>query len=94
MSSIVVFLYFDPALATSFCELISYCEKFFVGNGKMVVTLDKAVYGCIESAKLWHQHFKATLEELGLVPNPEEECCFNLEVEEMKCTVMVYVDDH
>ena len=76
MSSIVVYMYFEPALATMLCELVPEYKKYLMKDGRMVVKLDKALYGCIESAKLWYQHLKGTLEGLGFVPNPEEGVLF------------------
>ena len=93
MSSVVVHMYFEPALASMLCELVPTYSRFLMKDGRIVVKLDKALYGCIESAKLWYQHLKGTLEGLGFVPNPEEGCCFNRGVGDMQCTVIVYVDD-
>jgi len=93
MSSVVVHMYFEPALASMLCELVPAYSRFLMKDGRIVVKLDKALYGCIESAKLWYQHLKGTLEGLGFVPNPEEGCCFNRGVGDMQCTVIVYVDD-
>ena len=93
MSSVMVSMFFEPALATMLCELVPEFKKYLMKDGRMVVKLDKAFFGCIEYAKLWYQHLKGTLERLGFVPNPEEGCCFNHEVGDMQCTVIVCVDD-
>ena len=74
-------MYFEPALVTMLCELIQKYKKFLIVDGRTVVRRDKAIYGCIDSAKLWYQHLKNTLENLGFVPNPEEGGCFNRGVE-------------
>ena len=69
------------------CELVSEYKKYVMKEGRMVVKLDKALNGCIESAKLWYQLLKGTLEKLEIVPNPEEGCCFK------QYTVIVSVDE-
>ena len=33
-------------------------KKFIMKDDNIVVKLDKALHGCIESAKLWYQHLK------------------------------------
>ena len=93
MSSILVYMYFEPALAIMHCELVPKNRKYLMKDGRMMVMLDKARYGCIESAKLWYQHLKDTLEGLGFISNPEKGCCLNRGVGDMQCTVIVYVDD-
>ena len=37
MSSTVVFMYFEPALATMLCELVSEHKKYFMKTGRTVV---------------------------------------------------------
>ena len=59
----MVHIYFEPALAVMFCELVSAYKRFLMKDGRMVVKLDKALYGCIESAKRWYQHL---IEGLGV----------------------------
>ena len=93
MSSVVVHMYSEPVLAAIVCELVSEYKKYVMKDGKMVVELDKALYRCIDSAKLWYQHLKGTLEKLMFVPNPEEGCYFNRAIGDNQCTVIVYVDD-
>eukprot|EP01036_Dinobryon_divergens_P037623 gene37623-49264_t len=36
-------------------------------DGSLLVRLDKALYGCIEAAKLWYRHLRSTLESHGFV---------------------------
>ena len=86
-------MYFESALAAMLCELVSEYKKYVKKDDTMVVKLDKALYGCIESAKRWYQHLKGALEKLVFVPNPEKGCCFNRGVGDKQCTVLVYVDD-
>ena len=44
------------------CERALEYKKLFTNDGRMVVELDKAVYECIESVKLWYQQFEGSLE--------------------------------
>ena len=45
MSPVVVFMYFKPALAAMFRKLVTEKKKCIMMNGRMVITLDKAIYG-------------------------------------------------
>jgi hypothetical protein len=54
----------------------------------------RAIYGCIESAKLWYEEMGRTLEAMGFTHNPIDQCVFNkLCAGGMQITVVLYVDD-
>lgn len=55
--------------------------------------LDKALYGCIESAKLWYNEIAGTLRSNGFTANPRDICVFNKDVKGNQFTILVYVDD-
>jgi hypothetical protein len=57
----------------------------------MVVELDRALYGLVDSPALWYKEWTSTLSKLGLVPCFEEPCIF---VNELRTVFVVfYVDD-
>jgi hypothetical protein len=58
-----------------------------------LLSLEKALYGCLQSAKLWYLHLRNTLEELGFAVNAKDQCIFNKVVDGSQITVCVYVDD-
>jgi len=62
-------------------------------DGTIFVGLDKAMYGCIESALLWHETLHDTLLSIGMTANPEDPCVFNMTKNGVQCTVALYVDD-
>jgi hypothetical protein len=63
-------------------------------KGCVVVVLDKALYGCIESASLWYHHLSLTLTRAGYVPNPYDHCVFNKTNNRgVQCTIALHVDD-
>jgi Reverse transcriptase (RNA-dependent DNA polymerase) len=59
-------------------------------NGGGVVILNKALYGCIESAKLWYHELAGTLKTSGFKPDPRDICIFTRYAQ---ITIVVYVDD-
>jgi histone deacetylase 1/2 len=68
-------------------------EQYLRSNGTMVVKLNRALYGCIESAKLWNDLLSSTLISDGFTCNPLDKCIFNKQVDGEQITVVVYVDD-
>lgn len=62
-------------------------------DGTMIVKLKKALYGCIQSARLWYDTLRVELETLGMVANPLDPCVFNKGKGVDQVTVIVYVDD-
>ena len=89
-----VFVYLSKEMASVVCEVDPSYSNFLEPNGQLLVKLDKALYGCIESSKLWYEHFKGTLESLGYVANPLDPCVFNRKNSDgTYTTVVVFVDD-
>jgi len=69
-------------------------EQFRRPDGCIVVVLKKALYGCVESANLWHEHLSKTLNTNGFTINPYDDCIFNKIMKSgNQCTICVYVDD-
>lgn len=67
--------------------------KYLGRTGRLCLKLDKALYGCIESAKLFYDHLSATLHAIGLNPNPYDLCVFNGSFFDARVTVIIHVDD-
>jgi hypothetical protein len=90
----VVKMRLDNFLAAVLVKLDKSYDKFLRTDGTMVVRLNKALYGCIESARLWYNMLKNCLERLGFSRNGVEACVFNrVEVDGSQCTLAVHVDD-
>ncbi len=62
-------------------------------DGTLVVELDKALYGCIESALLWYQEISTFLISIGFVQNPYDICVLNRDCPLGRTTIGIYVDD-
>lgn len=65
----------------------------FVHNGELLLILLKALYGCIESARLFFDHVRGTLLAYGFEENPYDQCVFNKMCYGKQCTVCIHVDD-
>jgi hypothetical protein len=63
-------------------------------DGSSVVELTRALYGLIESAKLWNDHITATLLHADFTQNPYDPCVFNMlydgEQILLDCMLMIY----
>ena len=63
-------------------------------KGRVTVLLKKALYGCVESAALWYENLRVTLQSLGYKRNSSDICVFNRTGKDgVQCTVSVHVDD-
>ena len=63
------------------------------GTTVLYVRLAKALYGCVKSAYLWYHVFSGTLQKLGFVLNPYDQCIANRDINGSQCTIAWYVDD-
>jgi len=64
-------------------------------NGKILVQLKKALYGCVQSSKLWYDRIKTFLYSIGFECNPMDQCVFNRisKIDGSQCTIGLHVDD-
>jgi hypothetical protein len=62
-------------------------------NGRVLVKLLKAQYGCVESAKLWYNHISKAITNFGFTVNPFDQCVFQKQVGENWTYITLYVDD-
>ena len=72
-----MFLRIDPIVADILCELDPSYEMFRLPDRSIIVMLDKALYGCIESAKLFYDNISNVLLDFGFEKNPYDHCVFN-----------------
>lgn len=79
------------------CELKPEWSEFVVGEGKnkrLYVRLNKALYGCVQSALLWYELYSETLEGMGFEINPCDFCVSNTITKGRQCTLYQYVDNN
>ena len=69
-------------------------EKFVGKDGRCVVKLNRALYGCVESARLWYEKLSKELMEMGFTKNRVEQCVFNrMEADGSQTSLVIHVDD-
>ena len=76
-------------------EMYPELEQYLDDQGKLTAECLKALYGLIESGKLWFDTIKEKLLKNGYVQNPYEPCTFNKwhADKQVQSTIGVYVDD-
>jgi hypothetical protein len=88
-----VLMKIDPVLSAILCSLCPKYKNYILEDGSVIVKLKKALYGCIESAKLWYDHISNTLIKDGFEANEYDICVFNKMVNGKQITLCIYVDD-
>jgi Reverse transcriptase (RNA-dependent DNA polymerase) len=89
----LVFMAIAPLIASILTDIDPGFKKFSRPDGSIIVELDQALYGCIESALLWYKELSTFLGSTGFRPNPYEKCILNKEQAGTQTTIAVYVDD-
>ena len=88
-----VFMRIDPDLVVLLERVDPIYGEYKEPDGSVIVKLKKALYGLAESSKLWYSLLTGYLEELGFKRNGRDKCVFNKIIDDVQCTVCVYVDD-
>jgi hypothetical protein len=71
-------------------------KKYKLKDESAIVKLERALYGCKESALLWHECLKEFLLSIGFVQNEFEKCVFNYikpGINNKQLTISIHVDD-
>ena len=93
-TGLTVHMRLDKNMTSIMVKLPPGYSKYVDNRGCVVVRLDKALYGCVESAALWYENLRQSLHLLGYKPNPIDMCVFNKRnARGIQCTVAVHVDD-
>ena len=80
-----------------FCQLDPSLREYVItekGRKVLYTQLDKALYGCVQSALLWYELYSTTLKEMGFKINPYDLCVANANIKGKQCTICWYVDDN
>ena len=93
MSGETVHVILDKIMTGLLLKIKPEYEKYVTANGEIIMELDKALYGCIQSARLWYDKLRSVLEKNGFKANDIDQCVFNKTVEGKQVTLIVYVDD-
>jgi hypothetical protein len=88
-----VFMELDPLVSKLLQELDPDAKQYETAKGTTLVKLQRALYGCVQSSRLWYERLRSALEGIGFVVNPYDQCVFNALIEGVQVTVAFHVDD-
>jgi hypothetical protein len=88
-----VIMSLDPKLAKMLGDVLPEYKEYVNLDGTVCVILKKALYGLVESSKLWYDKLSGFLGNLGFKANKNERCVVNKVYEGAQLTVAFYVDD-
>lgn len=88
-----VFMRLDPLLASMVAEVDPSAKVNIDDKGVLFVRLERALYGCVQSSKLWYDKLCEVLEADGFKKNNYDPCLFNKTVDGAQVTVAFHVDD-
>ena len=83
----------EPAVTRIIIQLKSYAKSMLTPNGTMVIRLQRALDGCIQSNKLWHNNLCSVHYEDGVVMMPHDSCVLSKSVNGSQITVYFRVGD-
>ena len=92
-TGVVVHMRLDPIMSRLMTDISPEYRRYADNKGCIVVALDKALYGLVESAALWNKNLTNTLVKYGFQQNRYDPCVFNMNIRGVQCTVAIHVDD-
>ena len=82
-----LYLQVDPSAASK----VHYGKN---GKKRLYTKMNKALlYGHIMSGRLFWEHISKSLTDMGFIPNPDDLCVLNKDVNGEQCTIVLHVDD-
>ena len=88
-----VIMVLDAITTKILLEIDPAAKPYIADNGTMTVKLKKALYGCLQSAKLWYDRLTGVLTAKGFAANDYDPCVFNQGTGAEQVTVVFHVDD-
>jgi hypothetical protein len=89
-----VYMIIDETLTEMAGELMPEVTEYIREGRKLVVRVDKAMYGLIQLAKLWYKELTTFLEVNGFEKCPSDECVLVKHVDGKEAiVVLLYVDN-
>ena len=89
----LVFIRIPPHIAAMLVKVDPRMHQYLRTDGSLVAELDRALYGCVESAQLWFREITSCLAALGFRSNVTDPCILNMKVKGVTITIVIYVDD-
>jgi len=88
-----VFVSVDKENAEVAVDAMPHLAPYLSRGGTLTFQAMKALYGCIQSAKLWYNMLMSVLGSMGFIANQVDFCVLHMHRDECSITVVVFVDD-
>jgi hypothetical protein len=88
-----VLVHLDQLTSALLIKIDPSFEQFLNDKYEMTVKLKKALYGCLQSAKLWFELLVKELMVFGYKQNFVDPCVLNRVVDGKQSTILLHVDD-
>jgi hypothetical protein len=88
-----VYMRIDEKILQYIINLYPFYKQFVNEHGSIVTKLLKAMYGCVQSSKLWFDLLTQVLGNHGYVHSPKDPCVMRKQVGQHYFFIMIYVDD-
>ena len=88
-----VLVHLDQLTSALLIKIDPSFQKFLNDKSEMTVKLKKALYGCLQSAKLWFELLVKELMDFGYEQNYVDPCVLNRLVDGKQSTILLHVDD-
>ena len=88
-----IFMTLDPIVSGVLSKMDETYHAYLDEKQKITVGLDKALYGCVESAKLWNEEVSSTPINKGFKQSKVDPCIFFKSNGNDIIMIAVYVDD-
>jgi hypothetical protein len=83
----------DKIMTEALCHIDPTFKQFVRHDKTSIVKLTRAIYGLLESAKLWNKDISSTLVNNGFQLNPHDDCVFNKMHNNNQISIAIHVDD-
>lgn len=88
-----IFVKLDRVNTEMLCQIRPDYQQYVSSDGTISLKLLKALYGLVQSARLWYDRLVGVLKNGGFVMNPYDVCVWNHGEGKEQCTVVIHVDD-
>lgn len=88
-----VYMTLDPITARILSQMDTSSAPYISSYGTIIVKLVRALYGCVQSARLWYIKLRDALSSLGFEANVYDLCTFNKTIDGKQLSIAFHVDD-
>jgi hypothetical protein len=93
MTGSPVFMKLDKKLTESVITILPELKRFVTKEGTLYTRLLKALYGCIQSSRLWYEKLVGVLQRLGYETCRVDPCIMRRIVNKHIHLIIIYVND-